>query len=142
NSWDINGTGFFVFYPDERLGTDMGFTYLVTNRHMAAPGAEEGHSYAVQQFAARLNVKKDAPSENATESKEFPLALGPGISWHFPADSSVDLAVISVNPENVSADYAAVPVSQIATKEVIEDQQITPGDQVVFAGYFYQWPGD
>src|SRR5258706_12401781 len=29
------GTGFYVYYPDERLGKDGGFTYLVTNRHVA-----------------------------------------------------------------------------------------------------------
>jgi len=138
----IAGTGFFVFYPDERLGKDVGFTYLVTNRHMATPGVEEGHSYPVQRYSARLNIKKRPPSGEGTESKEFPLVVGHGISWHFPADTSVDLAVIPVNPEQVSADYVAVPVSQIATKEVIQAQQITAGDQVVFAGYFYQWPGE
>jgi hypothetical protein len=34
---EIAGTCFFVFYPDERLGKDRGFAYLVTNRHMAVP---------------------------------------------------------------------------------------------------------
>src|SRR5689334_1185802 len=29
----IRGTGFFVFYPDKRLGENAGFVYLVTNRH-------------------------------------------------------------------------------------------------------------
>lgn len=145
--WHIDGTGFFVFYPDERLGKDRlgkdrGFTYLVTNRHMAIPGAEEGHSYIVQQYSTRLNVKKAALGGEASESKTLPLELGPGIAWHFPADPSVDLAVISVNPEQVSADYTAISLSQIATKETVDGQQITPGDQVVFAGYFYQWPGD
>jgi hypothetical protein len=35
----------------------------------------------------------------------------------------------------------SVPVSLIATKDVIDTRQVTPGDQVVFAGYFYQYPG-
>jgi hypothetical protein len=140
--WDINGTGFFVFYPDERLGKDLGFTYLVTNRHMAAPGTENGHSYAVQGCYARLNVKKHPPSSGGPDSVEVPILLSPGVSWVFPTDSSVDLAVIPVNPEQVSADYQAIPVSLIATRDVIAAQQITAGDQVVFAGYFYQFPGD
>lgn len=140
--FEIKGTGFFVFYPDERLGKDRGFTYLITNRHMAEPGAEEGHSYAVQQSYTRLNVKKRRQGADEFESSEFPLVLGPGATWSFPTDPSVDLAAIPVNPEQVSADYQSVPVSLIATKEVIEAQQITAGDQVVFAGYFYQFPGD
>jgi hypothetical protein len=140
--WEINGTGFFVFYPDERLGKDRGFTYLITNRHMAEPGAEEGHSYAVQQSYTRLNVKKHPQSADEPESVELPLTLGPGISWSFPIDSSVDLAAISVNPGQVSADYETIPMSLIATKEIIKAQRISAGDQVLFAGYFYQFPGD
>jgi hypothetical protein len=140
--WDIKGTGFFVFYPDERLGGGRGFTYLVTNRHMAVPGAEEGHSYTVKQYYTRLNVKKQVQNADESESIELPLELAPGISWLFPADPSVDLAAVPVNPDNVSADYVAIPVSMIATKEIVEAKQIRAGDQVLFAGYFYQFPGD
>jgi hypothetical protein len=141
-TWEILGTGFFMFYPDERLGKDRGFTYLVTNRHMAQPGAEEGHGYAVQQFYVRFNAKKQPSSAAEPVSVEVPLASGPGAPWAFPSDSSVDLAAIPVNPEQVFADYEAIPVALIATKEAIADRQITAGDQVLFAGYFYQFPGD
>src|SRR5712664_1478494 len=54
----IRGTGFLVFYPDDRLGKGGGFTYLITNRHMAVPQAEGGQSYTVKRFYARLNARK------------------------------------------------------------------------------------
>jgi hypothetical protein len=41
-SWKDEGTCFFIFYPDERVGKDQGFAYLVTNRHVAMPGIEDG----------------------------------------------------------------------------------------------------
>jgi hypothetical protein len=140
--WDISGTGFFVFYPDERLGKDLGFTYFVTNRHMAVPGAEEGQSYPVQQFYVRLNLKKQSQGAGMPESAELPLAPASGAPWILPADPSVDLAAIPVNPQQVSADYMAIPVSLILTQDEIKSQQIAAGDQVLFAGYFYQFPGD
>ena len=37
-SWKDEGTCFFIYYPDERIGKDQGFGYLVTNRHVAVPG--------------------------------------------------------------------------------------------------------
>src|SRR5271165_3286070 len=139
--WESSGTGFFVFYPDERLGKDRGFTYLVTNRHMATPGAEEGQAYAVQYFYVRLNVEKKQPGAEGPESVEIPFTY-PGDPWVRPVDPSVDLAVLLVNLEPLSVDYRSIPVSAIATKEMIEAQQITVGDQVLFAGYFYQFPGE
>src|ERR1700761_8958969 len=38
-----SGTAFLVAVPDQRLGDGKGFTYLVTNRHVAQLGSEEGH---------------------------------------------------------------------------------------------------
>jgi hypothetical protein len=45
----IVGTCFFVYYPDDRLGKDMGFAYLVTNRHMAMPEIETGTPKSVDE---------------------------------------------------------------------------------------------
>src|ERR1700676_1605223 len=45
---ETGGTCFFVFYEDKRLGEDRGFFYLVTNRHMANPGIEDGNNFPVQ----------------------------------------------------------------------------------------------
>jgi hypothetical protein len=49
-------TGFFVFYPDKRISEEGGFSYLVTNRHLAQPGAEEGKVYPAQRTRIRMNL--------------------------------------------------------------------------------------
>src|SRR5580692_7819341 len=41
SSYVAEGTCFFVFYEDKRLGDNGGFIYLVTNRHVAVPGIED-----------------------------------------------------------------------------------------------------
>src|ERR1700675_3072405 len=47
NRAEADGTCFFILYPDKRGGETFGFVYLVTNRHMAQPGVEDGRSYPI-----------------------------------------------------------------------------------------------
>jgi hypothetical protein len=135
---EIAGTCFFVFYPDERLGTDRGFAYLVTNRHMAAPGAERGFHFPVLQVFLRLNLRSP---ELGMESLEGMVLTGSNLHWFFPTDEAVDLAVLPLAPDQRKFDYEIVPTSSLATKDRIQSENIAPGDTVVFAGYFYQFPG-
>jgi hypothetical protein len=54
----VDGTCFFVFYNDKRGGDDFGFMYLVTNRHMAQPGVEQGKHYQILQTTLRLESSR------------------------------------------------------------------------------------
>lgn len=135
---EIAGTCFFVFYPDERLGKDRGFAYLVTNRHMALPGVERGMSFPVQHVFLSLNRRSPAIG---SESAGKMVLAGQNLPWFFPNDSAVDLAVLPLAPDQKTFDYEVIPTSDLATKDRIQSQNISPGDTVVFAGYFYQFPG-
>jgi hypothetical protein len=53
----------------------------------------------------------------------------------------VDLAVLPLAPDLKRFDYQPLPLSMFATKDVIATQQIAEGDSVLFAGFFYQYPG-
>ncbi len=134
----ISGTCFFVFYEDKRLGENRGFRYLVTNRHMAVPGVELGMSYPVQQMSVRLNLRNPNAGK---ESEDAYIPLGGGIHWIFPTDESVDLAVLPASPDQNRYDYLDVPASILATKDQMSTNNIDAGDNVVFAGYFVQFPG-
>ncbi len=137
-SMQISGTCFFVFYEDKRLGENQGFRYLVTNRHMAVPGIERGDSYTVQRAFVRLNLRNP---DAGKESEEAEVPLGAGMHWVFPADDSVDLAVLPAGPDTNRYDYVDVPASILATKDQVNTNNIDAGDNVVFAGYFVQFPG-
>ncbi len=134
----VAGTCFFVIYEDKRLGDNGGFVYLVTNRHVAVPGIDEGQHYPVQWTKIRLNLR---PITQAMESEEVNIPLGVQMHWYFPSDDGVDLAVLPILPDQARYDYQAFPVSLFATKDAIAASQIAEGDNVLFTGYFYQFPG-
>jgi hypothetical protein len=130
------GTGFFVFYADQRMGPTGGFMYLVTNRHVASPGAEDGSPYPVVETHVRLNLR------NSTEgSEESRIPIGGPTHWYFPADDSVDLAVLPFLPDQARYDFLGIPDSIFATHDIVEARGISEGDSVLFTGYFYQFPG-
>lgn len=131
----IAGTAFFVYYPDDRLGKDRGFSYLVTNRHMAAPGAEKGLRYQVQEMSLRVNRP-----DTRTSAEEL-IPLGPAVSWAYPDDEAIDLAVLPLGFDSKKVDILPINLSIFATTDKIQSERVTTGDQVVFAGYFYQFPG-
>ena len=134
-SWKDEGTCFFIYYPDERVGKDQGFAYLVTNRHVAVPGIEDGHPYLATSTTLRLN-RKDS---NTSDEKQMPL--GGNLHWYFPADNAVDLAVLPFAPDQVNYDTKPIPVSMLIKQSEIEPDGISEGDPIVFTGYFYQFPG-
>ena len=135
---EADGTCFFVFYDDKRGGDNFGFMYLVTNRHMAQPGIEDGKHYQVLQTTLRLNL-----INGTLGSEEGSLQIDEQhLHWVFPTDDSVDLAVLPVLPNQAQYDYVPFPVSLFATHQFVEQQSITEGERILFAGYFYQFPGE
>lgn len=132
----ISGTAFFVYYPDDRLGKDRGFSYLVTNRHMTAPGSEKGLRYQVREMSLRVNRP-----DTGTSTEELIPPPGLAMSWSYPDDEAVDLAVLPLGFDPKKADILPISLSIFATADKIQSERVTTGDQVVFAGYFYQFPG-
>jgi hypothetical protein len=111
-----SGTGFIVFVPDERAGKDQGFNYLVTNRHVAEPGVEDGRPCRVVGYSFLLNHKGGSDRE-PDHLQAVPVVPGvPNDTWWFSDDDSVDLAVTNFRASQT-------------------------GDPVLFAGLFIQYGG-
>lgn len=136
--FDVRGTGFFVFYPDTRLGKEAGFVYLVTNRHVALCWNDSGHAMQVERISIRLNRRK-ADGENF--SQEGFLNEHGNVPWVVPQDDSVDLAAFPCLPDEAKYDYKLIPVSIFATSDVLSQRKVTEGEPVFFAGFFHQFPG-
>jgi hypothetical protein len=134
----VRGTGFFVSYPEPRLGKDQSFVYLVTNRHVALCWDDSGAPMIVESVSIRLNQRNGTNDESAVD-----LQLGPGgnLPWFLPTDGSIDLALLPVLPDQNKYDYKIIPSSIFAGRDVLEEQRITEGEPVFFAGFFYQFPG-
>jgi len=135
--FDVKGTGFFVSYPDERLGKDGQFVYLVTNRHVALCWNDLGHAMQVENISIRLNRKQP---EGANFSQEGFLNERGNIPWIAPRDDSVDLAVFPFLPDMTRFDFKVVPLKMFATADVLAQNKITEGEPVLYAGFFQQSP--
>jgi hypothetical protein len=135
----IFGTGFMVVVLDPAApapppGMDTGFSYLVTNRHVAQPGIEDNKPCQVLKTSVMLNRR--TPNVSITPNSEL-VNLG-DVNWAFSTDSAVDLAIIPFAPSPDIYDYMRVPVKAFATQEMVNKHQIEEGQPVVFAGLFIQ----
>lgn len=132
----VGGTGFFVGIPANLHGKDISFDYLVTNRHVAeAEGALP--SSLMPDVSVTLNLLNPQNGEAAVTST---VNLTGSTHWYFPADPTVDLAVLPVGPTN-ALDAKVIPISLLATDELIRSRSVGLGDPVFFVGYFEQFPG-
>jgi hypothetical protein len=137
------GTGFIVVVPDERLpvpagseGKATGLGYLVTNRHVAEPGVEDGKPcHVILNYSVLLNRRGDATNNDV--HAEW-ITLGRKVTWHFSADDSVDLALIIFLPSPDVYDFFRIPVSLFTTQEMVDKKLVVEGDPVLFSGLFIQ----
>jgi len=135
----VIGTCFFVMVPDSRLGANEGFVYLVTNRHVAQPGIDLGSPYQVQHLFLRMNL---AASENGLQSVAQQIPLSEQRHWFFPPDAAVDLAILNIAPDQKKYAYRTIPLSMIASSDVLHADSVDVGDSVIFAGFFSSFSGE
>ena len=128
------GTGFFAQYPDERLGKGAGFTYLVTNRHLALCWDDRRKAMIVESISARVNLVDG--SSRVLENQ------GHGnLPWVLPTDDSVDLAAVAIGLDQKVFEYLPIGLNEFATDEVLVKQQVSEGSRIIFSGFFQQYPG-
>jgi Trypsin-like peptidase domain len=130
------GTCFFVSVPDARVPDGKVFIYLVTNRHVAAPGIDLGQNHQPTNTIVRLNL---VSPQGEAESEQF--ALGSNLHWYFPQDESVDLAVLPLGPDPGKYAYMQIPVALLVSADQVKAGDVVVGDRLVFAGYFSNFPG-
>jgi hypothetical protein len=132
------GTGFLINHHDDRFPAIGGFYYLVTNRHVATPGAEDHTPCHVVDYKIRLNLK---PSDAASGVLSQGFSLGPSMPWAFPTDESVDLAISPIGLDENRFSFLAFPTSLFLTDQLAKENHVVEGDSVVFTGLFVQFLG-
>ena len=132
------GTGFVVEVPDPRLGKDRGFLYLVTNRHVAQPGIENGKPCKVVSYSFPLNHRGRSPDSPPYLQS---LPANPDHLWTFPDDDSVDLAATPIAISLKDFDLMSISLDQFVTQEMIQKGEVVEGDPVIFTGLFVQYSG-
>ena len=123
-----NGTAFFVGVHDEKVA-DRFFLYLVTAKHVVSetPGGK-----LLQTIYLRLDKRA-----GGTQTFEIPLqADGPNRTVYFPADPTVDLAVIPALPDQKTFDFKFLPDELIVDAKKFAELKISEGSDVFFTGLF------
>lgn len=136
--YNVTGTGFFVFIPDQRLGKDNGFVYMVTNRHVALCWRSFNQPMEVKTVSITLNRRMP---NGGTFSEDIHLSEHGNVPWVTPLDGSVDLAALPYFPDVQKFDVRLLPLATLATSQYLSQQMITEGEPIFFAGFFQQFPG-
>jgi hypothetical protein len=132
----FSGTAFLLGVPDSRLN-GREFTYLVTNRHVAEPGIEEGKPCQPFRYFLRADMKVPiAGSYSIVE--QLPLN---SISWNYSNDPSVDLAITPISINTDEADIIFLPSTLLMSDADIIANKVEEGDSVIFTGLFVQMIG-
>jgi len=132
-----SGTAFLLMVPDDRLHGSS-FTYLVTNRHVAQPGIEVNKPCVRAGYFLRADLK--VPNAQGSYSQVVPLGLN-ALSWTFPSDASVDLAISPIGVDMDKIDAMFLPSTMLMGNADIKSNKITEGDSVLFTGLFVQLVG-
>ena len=132
------GTAFLIGVTDSRLPADREFSYLVTNRHVALPGSEDGKP--CQVVAYHIQADRKSPNE-AGSFLDMSTIPQKAMSWTLSADASDDLAVAPIRLANDSLDLVLMPSELLLSKNDVEANQVQEGDSVLFAGLFVQMVG-
>lgn len=129
-------TAFLLAVSDPKLNGGA-FTYLVTNRHVAQPGIEDGRPCQPIAYLLRADMKV-AISGSYSTVVQLPVS---SINWNYSSDQSVDLAItpISFNPEK--ADIVFLPSTLLMSDADVVQNKVEEGDSVLFTGLFVQYIG-
>lgn len=129
NEWNRIGTGFLVA---REIAPDQGQILLVTNKHVIHKDE------AMRRQASRITITANITEpDGKIRRKEFPLPMA-GRPWGEHVDADVDVLVIEVtdlilaHPE-MHRKWAMY--GDFADQKVLEEQEITIGEEVFIIGY-------
>jgi hypothetical protein len=144
----VRGTGFFIVYPEERVGKDKGIVFLVTNKHMVRePGLDGtlGKGPYLKNIIVRLNTKSPVNGSDsyvASGLVSITNATGDLEVLVHPDDPDVDLALVPIGLDQNSLDFLSIPTSLFATKDILIKEQVDETSELLFAGLFASYLGD
>lgn len=131
------GTAFLLGLADPRLDGRL-FTYLVTNRHVAQPGIENGRP--CQPIAYLLRADTKDPNQAGSYSTIEQLPAG-DLAWTFPVDPSVDIAIAPIGIDQNKLDVMLLPSTLLLSNADVAQNKVEEGDSVLFTGLFVQMMG-
>lgn len=136
----VQGTGFLVSVPDSRLEPNQSFVYWATNRHVAEAIDNVGgtcRQYKILRSSISWNLKS---SPNGERERTVTVPNPPGMTWYFPTDPSIDLAVTPITFDDKQDDVEFVSLNDFITPHLLH-AEFDVGDKILFAGLFAPFEG-
>lgn len=133
------GTAFFVWYPDARGGSDYGFGYLVTAKHVL----KDADGRYLKSVKIRVNLLK-ANADSDLGLGEVPVADDSGkLLWFDDQDDPQnDVAVLPALPDMGLVDFKTVPVGMFADTGLLQGRRVHEGDSLYLFGLMPQYYGE
>lgn len=125
------GTAFFVGIEEEQ--PHRGYGYLVTAKHVLQDPAKR----FFPSVFIRLNKKA-----GGAEIVEIPLRGSDAPPVYQHPDAEVDLAVIPMLPNQDRYSFKFVPQEMLLPQERVKEVPLREGEEVFFAGLFWQFVGE
>ncbi len=92
----------------------------------------------VENIQMSMNRKE---SDGGVSVEQGFLNAHGNVPWILPEDDSVDLAALPLAPDPTRFDFMVVPFDLLATKDFLHQNGVVEGEPLIFAGFFYQFPG-
>lgn len=125
------GTAFFVGLEEEQ--PHRGYGYLVTAKHVLQDPA--------RRFFPSVFIRLNKRAGGA-EIIEIPLRGSDAPPVYQHPDADVDLAVIPMLPNQDRYSFKFVPQEMLLPQERYKDAPLREGEEVFFAGLFWQFVGE
>jgi hypothetical protein len=133
------GTAFFVYYPETRAGSDRGFVYLVTAKHIL----KDTDGTYLKEINLRINLKAPTTSQGYEEIPRIPVANSQGtLIWFHDNDDAVDVAAYPFLPDEQKFDFKSLPLSMFVDDSELHSDKVSEGDSLYFIGLMAQYYGD
>ena len=132
-----NGTGFIVTVPAPVAG--RAWFYVVTAKHVVHTNKDDLNSPLFPTLWIRVNNKSGDFSMHGINL----IPSGPEQSVFFHSDSSVDIAVIGIMPNDIGViDIKALPESMLTAANDFKSLNIGVGTDMFFTGMFTGFLGE
>lgn len=133
------GTVFFVYYPDDRLGADRGFVYVVTAKHVL----KDADGHYLKEISIRVNLKNPHEQDSASSITGIPVSdERANLIWLHDDDDAIDVAAFPLVPDENKFDFKTIPLSMFADKSTLREFKVSEGDTVFFIGLMAQYYGE
>jgi hypothetical protein len=132
------GTGFFVGYPDRRLGPNYKFSYLVTAKHVL----QDVDGTFLPHVTIRLNLKSPVGDSDVGFISDIPVTDAQGLlMWFHSEDQADDVVVLPLFPDKHEFEFTSISTRTFLNDQSLSSGALAEGDDLYFIGLMEQYYG-